>query len=186
VYKLIKVILDEDDLELYRNNNANKIQCVEQHYGLFSSRLDAQNFITKNNIDKNCFFILYSWILNPTGENQINSWVTVYTYDYSGMLICGNITHRFVVNEHDFNKENKIRFNGRSDDTIIAHKNDKVLCYDEYSQQLFVAKVINIPIKNEQCDMEWYDDSYIVKPLYSRTNHIHILSCFTFKIDKFS
>lgn len=180
VYELTRV-----DLDKYKHRSRkNIIECSERRFGFFRSQMKAEEFIRKHNKNKNCFFILRTYVIEPTHEGQTNDYVWEATYDDSGNLICKNATHHFKVNYHDLDSMNEIIFKGQ--DHILHKKNDTCWFYDEYNNVLRKCVITETPFDKDKCrhyeGLDWFDDSYLVHriPHNDVHDHDHPLSCYVF------
>lgn len=177
IYELIKVYVYD-----YTDSSETCIECNERSSGFFDNLLNAEDYIRKHNHDTNCFFIMRSYILNPTHNGQTEDFLTQRTYDAFSNILCNCPTHHFIVNYNEINAEDDTKFNGRND--CLLNKDDVGWFYDEYEHALIKAIISEPPIsvknaKKFKC-LEWYDDSYIVYPVNDISNHQHIISCLLF------
>lgn len=181
LYKIIKVNLIE-------NIDDNTIDCLSTLFGYFPYEFETINFIKKHNKDKNAFFIVKTYVFNPTHKGQANDNITESLYDYEGNLICKNKTHHFIIHHNDFKGDEDIKFTGRDDNRI--KKDSDAWYYDEYEDKLFKCLVSEIPYSTEKCkqfgNLDYFDDSYLVYPYplqKDKDNHQHILSSFMLTTD---
>lgn len=171
--------------KIYVSNHSeiteNKIDTYSEPSGYFDSVFLAETYMKKHNKDDtHHFFIMRSWVINPTYYDQVYDYITERTYDYEGNLICDCNTHHIATNLKILNEIDNIKFKGRDD--CPYKKDDIVWCYK--TGYLIRCKIGELPFdteksKNYDC-LDYTDDSYLVYPLNEMCSHDHILSCYVF------
>lgn len=176
IYRLTKILVHDyaDD------SHKNVIECSRMPFGYFDNKLSVEKFMRKHNHDTNCFFILQSYVLNPTHGGQGEDYINEASYDSAGNMICECKTHHFIVNYKELNAEEMTIFRGRSTD--MYRKNSIVWMYDAYDNALIKCIVGERPYNIDEAaknnSLEWYDDSYLLYPMNDERNHTHALSCY--------
>jgi len=183
VHKLTKVTII--------NAQQYHIVCEEEHYGDFTNTLAVKEFIKKHNNDDNCFFICKVYVLNPTELYQCPTCLYIEVYNHDGELYESNNTFMFNPHPNNIESNERMKFIGRNGKTLLK-KNGLCWFYNEYDKRIEKCIIVERPItlseyskasKQIKESIEWYDDSYMVKPFDDNgnmTTHTHILTCFMF------
>lgn len=186
VYIMYKVTLYTLDIEI-------GLACDKQYFGAYTSLFAAQQFIVNHNHDTNCFFIIYTTILNPAHSSQCVYGLTIATFDWHGELICDCDTYKENVHKKQLEGLQSTQFKGR--DNVTIKRDDIIYYFDDFSHEINRGMVVETPLTTDEVkqriekigenDLEWFDDSYLIIPEgdIDTENHQHILSCFVFTKD---
>lgn len=177
-------------IRIFDGEKKNELNAEKTRFGVFDSMFAVQRFIVQHNHDNNCFFIAYTYVLNPIHSNQAFDNVTVLTFDTAGKIMCNCNTHKINIHYNELHSIEHMQFKGRHTDIL---KNDYVWYYDDYDKTMHLATVMECPYNETEVKqhiekygenlLEWYDDSFMLMPVGIVDNHQHVLSCFVFTVD---
>lgn len=185
---LNKLIYELTKVRVYDYVDENEIRCRSIRFGYFDTVIAAEDFIRKHNHDENCFFIMRTFVFNPSHYGQTSDYLTERTYDAHAEMLCDCKTHHFVVNFNELYGRQATVFTGRDD--CVLHKRDVAWFYDGHDDVLRRCEICETPFDTEQAKnydcLEYRDDSYIVYPLPipDEDNHQHIISCYVFTVEQ--
>lgn len=180
IYNIVQILLEDKSNEFTINTR-------KVHYGYFSSLFEAARFIRKHNKEKNCFFVIDEWVLDPNHKGQGETELDTYIYDSTGELLGKCCARKFNLVFHEFKGEDKTYFKGRLPETFVGHKGEYIWCYYPSLDKLKKQKILETPLTPEDIaklnykELEYWEDSYMVE---TGESHDHVISYYCFS-DKF-
>lgn len=167
VYEMKKVSLVKE------KSSETFIKCETSPYGYFSSVFKATKFIRMHNKDRNCFFIMKSYVLDAMHVGQTVSETKTFIYSHKGELVSKSACDKFCISYHMLNSRNDCVFNGHDKSDLPGNIGDRVWVYNDKNEILYLSVLKKVPYKTNK-ELHSEDDKCSVKLLFDGNKEFKI------------